>query len=179
PNPFPHTAVNHDSQDTLPKKTRVTAFCQSMTVKGSYVALSKVEVLARYDATVRSARNEHALPAVIRLMRRVSWRKLGIRFSRHHVYKRDAFTCQYCNTHLPASKLTLDHVVPRSAGGPTSWTNIVTSCVDCNQLKADHTPEQAGMQLTRKPYAPYWMQLSVPNRDNSQAAELWKPYLWH
>ena len=143
------------------------------------VFLRKGEVLAHYDRTVRSARQEHTLPAVVRLVRRVSWRKLGVRFSRHHVYKRDAFTCQYCNTQFPTSKLTLDHVVPRSVGGPTSWTNIVTCCVDCNQLKADQTPEQAGMRLARKPYAPYWMQLSVPRQDEDKAAELWEPYLWH
>ena len=142
------------------------------------VTLHKVEVLAHYTRAVRSARREHNLPAVIRLTRRVSWRKLGIRFSRHHVYKRDAFTCQYCDTQLPASQLTLDHVTPRSTGGPTSWTNIVTCCVACNQLKADQTPEEAGMRLVRKPYAPYWMQLSVPNREDDQAAELWKPSLW-
>lgn len=142
------------------------------------VILRKVEVLVHHEERVSSAKADHALPAVVRLIRRVAWRKLGIRFNRHNVYQRDRHQCQYCAKQFKAKDLTLDHVVPKSTGGPTSWTNIVTSCVPCNQRKADRTPEQAKMALLRKPYAPYWMQVSIPQRDDTGVSRLWKPYLW-
>ena len=79
-----------------------------------------------------------------------------VRFSRLNIYARDHDTCQYCGLQLPRSELNLDHVLPRSQGGKTSWENVVCSCVECNLKKGGRTPEQASMALLRKPARPRW-----------------------
>jgi hypothetical protein len=79
-----------------------------------------------------------------------------VTFSRRNVFKRDKFTCQYCGRHPNHDDLTIDHVVPRSHGGTSSWTNCVLACTDCNSGKADRTPDQAGMRLLRQPTRPIW-----------------------
>ena len=85
--------------------------------------------------------------------------KTKVRFSRHNIYMRDGNTCQYCGQELPRSELNLDHVVPRSQGGKTSWENVVCSCVPCNLDKGGRTPDQAGMRLLKKPVRPKWTPL--------------------
>ena len=79
-----------------------------------------------------------------------------VRFSRLNIYARDHDTCQYCARQLPRSELNLDHVLPRSQGGKTSWENVVCSCVPCNLRKGGRTPEQAGIKLLRTPARPRW-----------------------
>ena len=79
-----------------------------------------------------------------------------VRFSRLNIYARDKDTCQYCGQQLNRSELNLDHVVPRSQGGKTSWENVVCSCVPCNLKKGGRTPEQAGLKLLNKPTRPRW-----------------------
>lgn len=82
-----------------------------------------------------------------------------VRFSRLNIYARDHDTCQYCSRQLPRSELNLDHVLPRSQGGKTTWENVVCSCVPCNLKKGGRTPEQAGMALLKKPLRPRWTPL--------------------
>ena len=79
-----------------------------------------------------------------------------VRFSRLNIYARDADTCQYCGRKLARSELNLDHIIPRSQGGKTSWENVVCSCVPCNLKKGGRTPEQANMRLLKKPLRPRW-----------------------
>jgi 5-methylcytosine-specific restriction endonuclease McrA len=71
--------------------------------------------------------------------------------NRREVLRRDNHTCQYCGS---AKHLTLDHVLPRSKGGPHTWENVVAACERCNQTKSDRTPHEAGMTLRTKPKAP-------------------------
>ena len=82
-----------------------------------------------------------------------------VRFSRLNIYARDHDTCQYCARTLPRSELNLDHVLPRSQGGKTTWENVVCSCVPCNLRKGGRTPEQAGIRLLKKPVRPRWTPL--------------------
>ncbi len=98
----------------------------------------------------------------------------GVRFSRGHVFVRDQFTCQYCLQEFPKQKLNLDHVVPRSRGGRTSWENVVTSCHSCNRRKANRTPAEASMPLKRSPQRPHasWGLLQRKQLDQS-----WKVFL--
>ncbi len=79
-----------------------------------------------------------------------------VRFSRHNIYVRDANTCQYCGRQRARTDLNLDHVVPRSQGGRTTWENVVCCCIDCNLAKGARTPERAGMRLLRTPVRPRW-----------------------
>ena len=114
----------------------------------------------RYDATViRTARQRIGLPEVVTLGRYDRLPGAAVTFSRRNVAKRDHLTCQYCGAQPGWEAITVDHVVPRAQGGPTSWTNCVAACVRCNAQKADRTPELASMTLRKRPLRPDWKPL--------------------
>ena len=140
------------------------------------VYLDKVDVVANYDDVVRSPSTTMMLPAVIRLKRRMAAVKRGVKFSRFNVYLRDDFTCAYCRTRLPMSKLTFDHVLPRSRGGRTAWTNILTACYPCNAKKANRTPEEARMRAHKPPFRPASLPLAAPLFDPSTAPVEWRDF---
>lgn len=109
------------------------------------------------DISVRTASAAFEVPAVIAL--KGYRRRAHVAFTRYHVFLRDEFRCQYCGEQFPARKLTFDHVVPKSKGGQSSWTNIVACCSADNVRKGDKTLKQAGMNLRRKPFEPSPYQL--------------------
>lgn len=80
----------------------------------------------------------------------------SVTFSRRNIFRRDRFTCQYCGRQPKADELTIDHVLPRSQGGQSTWDNCVLACVECNHRKADRTPDQARMGLKKVPIRPTW-----------------------
>jgi 5-methylcytosine-specific restriction endonuclease McrA len=127
------------------------------------------------DDVIHTAKNALKVPRVLVLQAFDKMPRAQVRFSRQNIYLRDGFTCQYCNKRLPRQKLNLDHVVPRSQGGRTSWENIVCSCIKCNLKKGGRTPDQAGMALVTKPKRPSWSSLTprlgrVPYRE-------WLPFI--
>jgi 5-methylcytosine-specific restriction endonuclease McrA len=124
------------------------------------VFLERVEVVALYDQMVRSPSFEMRLPSVIALREFVSQDRPPA-FTRFNVFLRDGFACVYCGSE---EDLTFDHVVPRSKGGRTSWTNIVAACSPCNLRKGGRTPEQAAMRPVRKPFRPTNFQLQEIGR---------------
>ncbi len=79
-----------------------------------------------------------------------------VTFSRRNLFRRDNYTCQYCGERPGTEELTIDHVVPRSQGGESTWENCVVACVRCNARKANRTPRQASMRLLRQPRKPKW-----------------------
>lgn len=98
-----------------------------------------------------------------------------ITFNGPSLKRRDQFTCQYCGTALPATDLTIEHILPRSRGGPTSWENCVAACESCNSRKADKTPTEAGMKLRTVPARPNWKpQIRAPR---GQPRPAWIPFL--
>jgi len=103
---------------------------------------------------VRAVGYELQAPRVIRLVSCDRGPRQGLRFNRRNVFARDGNQCQYCGRHFPTSELSLDHVVPRSRGGVTSWENIVCACVACNVRKGGRTPPEARMNLVRHPVKP-------------------------
>lgn len=96
------------------------------------------------------------VPRVILLMVFDRLPKKEVKFTRHNIFERDKNTCQFCGVTFDRRDLNLDHVVPRDRGGPTTWENIVCSCIPCNTRKANRTPAEAGMRLIRKPKRPKW-----------------------
>ena len=112
----------------------------------------KAETLENGRGDMRSASALFALPSVIRLGNMIKRPMLPPRLSRREVFVRDKHFCQYCGKQFP--DLTLDHVVPRRAGGVHTWNNIVSACVPCNLRKAGRTPAQAGMKLLHEPKVP-------------------------
>jgi len=83
----------------------------------------------------------------------------SVSFSRRNIFKRDHYACQYCGLQPGTDELTIDHVVPRSRGGASSWENCVLACVSCNKKKADRTPDEAHMRLKHTPLRPDWRPL--------------------
>ena len=102
--------------------------------------------------------------------------KRHVRYSRVNVFARDKFTCQYCGERPHRSELNLDHVIPRSLGGGTTWENVVCSCVDCNRRKGGRTPTQARLPLRRAPVKPRWTPLANLLVANVRYQE-WRPFL--
>ncbi len=119
------------------------------------VFAGKAEILE--DAgTIASPTFEMRLPSVIRMLYFIRYRKRHVALSKKNVLLRDDYTCQYCGQQ-GGSSMTVDHVTPRSRGGPSSWENLVCACVPCNQRKRDRTPGEAGMRLRRTPKVPHYI----------------------
>jgi hypothetical protein len=108
------------------------------------------------DTLVRSGSAAFVAPQVVRMLDFKAMPKRGVTCSRINILKRDEWQCQYCSCRLSGETMHLDHVVPRSQGGITEWTNVVACCYPCNQKKRDRTPRQAGMPLLKKPVKPDW-----------------------
>src|SRR6266704_884640 len=108
------------------------------------VFLDRVNIISEYDPVVRSPSFEMRLPSVISLKEYIPAARRPA-FTRFNVFLRDRFSCQYCGRPHSSHDLTFDHVVPRSRGGTTVWTNVVTACAGCNLLKGNRLPQQSGM----------------------------------
>jgi len=118
------------------------------------LSLLRSEFRGPEEDWVRAVGYDLQAPRVIRLISCDRGPRQGLRFNRRNVFARDGNHCQYCGRSFPTSELSLDHVVPRSRGGVTSWENIVCACVACNVRKGGRTPQEARMNLVRQPVKP-------------------------
>jgi HNH endonuclease len=137
------------------------------------IYLNKAEMVAEYQGLQLSTiSSTYPMPSIIRLHRYVNLPYRGVMLSRQNIFRRDGNRCQYCGT---SQDLTLDHVMPRSRGGKSTWDNLVTACKSCNSKKGDYTPDEAKMPLARPPFKPSFLMFL---RDFSgHIDENWKPYL--
>jgi 5-methylcytosine-specific restriction endonuclease McrA len=103
---------------------------------------------------IRTVRFDIAVPRIIRLAFYDRLPQQQVKFNRRNLYARDGNKCQYCGKKYSTSDLSLDHVVPRSLGGKTTWENIVCACLKCNIKKGGRTPEMAHMHLIAPPKKP-------------------------
>jgi 5-methylcytosine-specific restriction endonuclease McrA len=127
---------------------------------------------------IRTARARLRIPEVVALQHYDRVPLAAVTFSRRNVAKRDHYTCQYCGAQPGVEELTIDHVVPRSQGGQSNWTNCVAACVSCNARKADRTPEQAGLRLRKSPARPEWKPLyALHGPGHALQIESWKKFL--
>ena len=129
--------------------------------------------------TLHAARREFPVPSVIRLLeyRRIPHQTRAL--SRKNIMMRDRYTCQYCHQPAPAGDLTLDHVVPRSRGGETTWENLVACCHHCNNRKGNRTPDEAGMKLSRQPRAFSLHTSRHLMRLLARGEDQWRKYLFY
>ena len=111
------------------------------------------------EGMIRSVRFAMKIPKVIVLAMYDKLPSKEVKFTRHNVFLRDHYTCQYCREKFGEKELNLDHVVPRDKGGATRWDNIVTSCIRCNNRKANNLPHEANMFPAKQPKAPRWRPL--------------------
>ena len=146
------------------------------TVRRATVLLlkQKAELVERHKLTLRSEHTALPRPMVIRLVSYVKVPRDTHRrkITRRAVFARDGWTCQYCGAR---SNLTVDHVIPRSKGGTSTWENIVASCAPCNRRKGDLLPAQANMTPRHAPRAPnphVFIHVASPTIPNA-----WKQWL--
>jgi 5-methylcytosine-specific restriction endonuclease McrA len=125
---------------------------------------------------VRTVNSEIQVPRVIRLVGYEKLPKQTVKFNRRNIFARDNNQCQYCGKKFPTSELSLDHVLPRSQGGQTTWENIVCACVSCNVRKGGRTPREASMALVRKPEKPKRSPMLNLKLTNSKY-QSWKTFL--
>lgn len=103
---------------------------------------------------VHTVRFQIAVPRIIRLFGYDKLPRQDVKFNRRNIFARDGSRCQYCGKKFSTIDLSLDHVMPKSQGGKSTWENIVCSCIKCNVKKGGRTPEQANMRLITKPVKP-------------------------
>ncbi|ERN40241.1 restriction endonuclease [Rubidibacter lacunae KORDI 51-2] len=116
------------------------------------------------------------LPTVIRLRHYVRVPYKEIPLTRRNILERDNNMCQYCGTRN--EQLTLDHVLPRSRGGPETWENIVAACVRCNVRKGSRTPREANMPLNRHPRRPHSsLHFELTRHLQGDRNQEWKKYV--
>ncbi|MBN1218826.1 MAG: HNH endonuclease [Anaerolineae bacterium] len=151
-----------------------------VSVKRAVVLLlkEKAELVEAAEAKLRSESCCLPVPLVIRLVYFVKIPpRISLPVTRRGVLSRDYYTCQYCGTTPPRKYLTVDHVIPRSRGGKTTWENVVTACERCNGRKGNRTPEEANMKLSAPPRRPRY--LAVATLSSVEAKQAWGKYiLW-
>ncbi len=179
----PHEVMDWKDAVTLMFKGRVEVLAQYDEVCGvldrhSLQTFPELKRALRQVVQTDVERLVIKVTAVVVLRRKVALVKNGVKFSKTNVCLRDNFTCQYCDTKLPMSKLNYDHVVPRHQGGKTVWENIVMSCYPCNSKKRNRTPLEAGMALLKVPLKPAVLPMNEPvSLAHGDIPEEWVPYV--
>lgn len=125
---------------------------------------------------VQTPRFEVLVPRIIRLLNYDRVPRREVKFSRKNILSRDSYRCQYCGKRLAATALSIDHVVPKSRGGRSAWTNVVAACARCNTRKGDATPHEAGMKLLKVPAVPTRNPMG-PDRIERERHRIWNIFL--
>lgn len=144
----------------------------------SLVFLGKVEIIKEYDREIKGISRSIRQPSVVRLRRFVRNNHSNVKFSRRNIFLRDNYTCQYCGNPFDIQHLTCDHIIPKSRGGITEWTNIVTSCMKCNLKKGDKLPDEVDMYPRKRPSRPNGFYLIMLHVGLRVLPEYWKEYVF-
>jgi 5-methylcytosine-specific restriction endonuclease McrA len=125
---------------------------------------------------IQSVNFDIQVPRIIRLLQYDRMPRNTVKFNRRNIFLRDEHRCQYCGKKFPSHRLSLDHVLPRSRNGPTTWQNIVCCCIDCNIRKGGRTPAEAGIKLIRTPQKPTRNPVLYQHLA-SRKYEMWRTFL--
>lgn len=136
----------------------------------------KVEVIEEYDAQIRSVSVIIAAPSVVRLLEYVQIGKKLPALTRANILARDRFRCQYCDKQLNAQTATIDHIIPRSLDGKSTWKNLVCCCSRCNRQKGCLSLKKVNMKLLKKPIKPNWLPI-VNVRFKNNVPTTWIAFL--
>ncbi len=136
----------------------------------------KAEILQTHETLISTSLEAFPYPSVIRLICLIRAPRARVKLTRREVFLRDSFTCQYCGRRT--GDLTLDHVIPRSRGGPHTWENLASACRACNHRKGGKSVAEARMSLKRQPYEPspgrYY---AIERRLEQTISEAWYKFL--
>jgi 5-methylcytosine-specific restriction endonuclease McrA len=150
-----------------------------VSVKRAIILLlkEKAELIEAAEARLRSENFNFPRPLVIRLVYFVKIpHRISLPVTRRGVLARDHYTCQYCGVTPSRKDLTIDHVVPRSRGGKTTWENVVAACTKCNGRKGSRTPTEANMTLFSLPRRPRY--IAIAALASVETREAWGKYMW-
>ncbi len=137
----------------------------------------KAEIIEAAQQRLRSIGHSFTVPLVIRLVRYIRIpRRLRLPCSRRGVLARDREICQYCGAQPGRAQLTVDHVLPRSRGGQTTWDNVTTACRECNHRKGGRTPEEAHMNLLSVPRQPQYVAFAL--LVELERHDVWRKYAY-
>jgi 5-methylcytosine-specific restriction endonuclease McrA len=126
------------------------------------------------ETGIRTASQDFRIPEIIVLSKYEKMPRQRANFNRKTLFNRDQHQCQYCGSRPGNEELSLDHVLPKSRGGKTTWNNIVCACVTCNAKKADRTPEEAKMKLRSVPQKPT---MTISRRSNGVRCKSWEAFV--
>jgi len=137
------------------------------------VYLNKAELIAEDTSQqLRSVSQSFSSPTIVRLMQYARTPFRHVQLNKYNIFRRDNHTCQYCGS---KNQLTLDHIIPKSRGGDSSWLNLITACTSCNNKKGNKTPKEANMKLLTQPHKPSYF-LFLKELSGKFIAD-WEPYL--
>lgn len=137
--------------------------------------LKKAWAVEYSDKWVHSARHTFQVPSVIVLFKYIDEKFFTLPCTRRNIMIRDESRCQYCCIDFREPDLTIDHVMPRSKGGKTTWTNVVMACKPCNQQKRDLLLENTSLSLSQPPRRPSYRSIIKKRIKTSNVG--WKEYL--
>jgi len=146
----------------------------------TWIEVGKARDRWKDDGTewVKAIRFDIMVPKVIRLLFYDRLPQTRVKFNRRNIFARDENRCQYCGGKHPTNELSLDHVIPRSRGGRTTWENVVCACTRCNARKGGRLPEEAGLKLYRRPAKPRRSPV-IHLKLRSGKYQSWKQFLDH
>lgn len=153
---------------------------QLVSIRRAVVLLlqEKAELIEAAQQRLRAQGFSCSVPIVIRLVRYIRIpRRMRLPCSRRGVLARDRETCQYCGVQPGRAHLTVDHVVPRSKGGGTTWDNVITACRECNHRKGGRTPEEANMELLSIPRQPQYVAFALLGE--IERHDIWRKYAYN
>lgn len=131
--------------------------------------------ITQKDRAIRTVTSSIRVPELIVLQGYDQQPILRVPFSRRNLFLRDNYRCQYCGIRAASDDLSIDHVLPRSRGGDSTWMNCVLACHRCNVRKGSRTPQEAGMRLLRQPSQPRWpVYISLGQR---QRCDSWRRFV--
>ena len=128
------------------------------------IMVGKANLVLDGRGVVRTVSKEYPRPSIIRLHYFVQRPRPSVKLSKHEIFRRDSYRCQYCGQQ--SHDLTVDHILPQHMGGESTWSNLVTACAACNHQKGGLTLEQSGLSL-----------LKTPRKPPGSAAYLFRKYL--
>ncbi len=146
------------------------------------VFLNKASTVEEYEGYICSPSTRIKIPSVIAFKNNKKyWYKKSIRFSRKNVWVRDEGRCQYCSKNVTFSTFTIDHIIPKKAGGNTNWENVVTCCYQCNQIKGEKSLKEINFKLLKTPKKPnklpYTQEVNEGYYNINNIPDSWKFYL--
>lgn len=147
-----------------------------LLMKGRAEIISASEGLSMWDEYFTTITDKFQIPATIRLHFRVSVNPAVSRFRKRILYNRDDWCCQYCNKKLSYNSVTIDHIIPKSKGGKTTWKNCVVCCKQCNRIKGSKFAHELNMSLLKQPSEPKLVHFWNLNDRNSWHED-WKIFM--